>query len=107
MRKIHLAIATRQLDETVADYSERLGCAPCIVISGEYALWRTEILNLSVRLDPGCEPGILRHLGWEDGDATEFSRSTDVNGIVWENFSASHQADEIVAAWPQVIYEPD
>ncbi|MFL2547441.1 MAG: hypothetical protein ACJ0SL_08815 [Candidatus Rariloculaceae bacterium] len=69
-------------------------------------MWRTEIVNLSVRLDPDCEPGALRHLGWEDPEAAEFSTSTDANGIVWEHFSAQQQADEIEEFFPGTDYRP-
>jgi hypothetical protein len=76
------------------------------MISGEYALWRTERLNVSVRRDPSCPPGALRHLGWEDPHATEFSQDVDVNGITWERFNAEHQAAEINELWPEAKYRP-
>lgn len=106
MKKLHIAISTDRIDETVADYSARLGVQPCSSIPGEYALWRTESLNLSVRQDPACEAGSLRHLGWEDPEAPGFTQETDVNGIVWERFSAQHQADEINVLWPEADYQP-
>lgn len=105
MKRLHLAIATRDLAGTVEDYSARLGTVPCVLIEGEYALWRTQQLNFSVRHDPSCKPGELRHLGWEDQDAPEFSQSTDVNGIVWERFTAQQQAKEIDEIWPDSGYE--
>ena len=106
MRKLHLAISTDKIDETIEDYSKRFGVQPCSTIPGEYALWRTEALNVSVRQDPTCTPGSLRHLGWEDPTATEFSKDTDVNGIVWERFAALHQAEEINEIWPDANYQP-
>ena len=106
MKKLHIAISTNQIEASVDDYSQRLGCEPCSFIPGEYALWRTEQLNLSIRQDDTCAAGELRHLGWEDPKANEFSQETDVNGIVWENFSAQHQADEINEIWPQANYDP-
>lgn len=106
MKKIHIAISTDKIEETIEDYSRRLGVRPCSFIPGEYALWRTESLNVSVRQDPTCTSGSLRHLGWEDSTATEFSQDTDVNGVVWEQFSAQHQADEINAIWPEAQYQP-
>ncbi|MGB5346504.1 MAG: hypothetical protein WBN23_10095 [Woeseia sp.] len=105
MKRLHLAIATRDLAKTVDDYSVRLGSEPCVVIDGEYALWRTPQLNVSVRSDPLCKPGELRHPGWEDPDASDFSEKTDVNGIVWERFSAQRQAKEIEEIWPGSGYE--
>lgn len=100
MRPFHLALSTPDVAASVADYTQRLGTGPCVVVPGEYALWRTPQLNLSIRQDPSCAPGSLRHLGWEDPDAESFSTSTDVNGIVWERFAAEHQAEEIGRIWP-------
>jgi len=106
LRKLHIAISTDKIEQTVSDYSARLGAEPCAYIAGEYALWRTDSLNVSVRQDPECKPGELRHLGWEDVSAQEFSVETDVNGVVWERFNAKHQADEINGAWPETNYQP-
>ena len=83
MKKLHLALATHDIAATVADYTTRLECTPEVVVPGVYALWRTASLNLSVRFDKQCAPGELRHLGWEDAVATEFSSEKDVNGILW------------------------
>jgi len=107
MNKLHLAISTNKLDETVKDYSQRLGQAPAVVVPNEYALWRTETLNVSIRVDENCSPGQLRHLGWEDNNATTFTEEKDVNGIVWERFSAAQQAEEINALWPDAQYQPE
>ncbi|MEM7469061.1 MAG: hypothetical protein AAF387_19555 [Pseudomonadota bacterium] len=106
MKKLHIAISTNKIEETIADYSNRLDAEPCSVIPNEHALWRTEQLNLSVRQDLSCTQGQLRHLGWEDASATEFTQETDVNGIVWEHFNAELQADEINELWPQANYKP-
>ena len=106
MKKIHIAIATNDIDETVRDYSARLGFEPCLVIPKEYALWRNKSINLSIRQEPGYAPGELRHLGWEDPEANDFTASRDVNGIFWEIFSAQQQADEIEEAWPGTSYVP-
>ena len=107
MKKLHIAISTGNIESTVDDYSIRLDSKPCSYIPGEYALWRTNCLNVSVRQDPSCQSGGLRHLGWEDPSAPEFSEETDVNGIVWENFSAQQQAEEINELWPEAGYEPN
>lgn len=106
MKKFHLAIATHDIAATVRDYSDRLGAQPCVVVPNEYALWRTEMLNLSIRQDPSCKSGELRHLGWEDAAATEFTTSIDVNGITWERFSSLLQAQEIEEIWPDTQYTP-
>lgn len=104
MRKLHLEISTADASKIVEDYSKRLACKPCVVVPGEYALWRTDTINFSVRLDSTIASGSLRHLGWEDLGAEAFSFDTDVNGIVWETFSAEQQADEIEEAWPGTGY---
>ncbi len=106
MKKFHLAIATDNLEATIQDYSQRLGADPCVVVENEYALWRTEMLNLSIRRDPNCAAGTVRHVGWEDPIAPEFSQETDVNGLVWERFSASDQAIEINNIWSGTNYQP-
>jgi hypothetical protein len=106
MKKLHIAISTDKIEETVADYTIRLGIKPCSYIGNEYALWRTDFLNVSIRQDSSCRPGELRHLGWEDPSAQEFSQDTDVNGIVWEYFNAHQQAEEINNLWPEANYCP-
>jgi len=106
MKKIHLAIATNSIDKTIEDYSVRLGCHPCVVIPNAYALWRTESINLSVRHNPSCKPGELRHLGFEDPSAEKFTATKDVNGITWEHFNAQQQAEEISEIWPEAEYVP-
>ena len=106
MKRIHIAISTNRINDSIRDYSKRLGGEPCVVVDNEYALWRTDAINLSIRQDSSCRPGELRHLGWEDCAATKFSFETDVNGITWERFSGQLQADEINALWPQVAYQP-
>jgi len=106
MKKIHIALSTNQIEETIEDYTKRLACEPCLVIPDEYALWRTETINLSVRKDNSCKSGELRHLGWEDPEAKEFTSENDVNGILWERFNAKVQADEIEEAWPGTNYHP-
>ncbi|MDX8376656.1 MAG: hypothetical protein R8L53_01385 [Mariprofundales bacterium] len=106
MKKLHLAISTNKIGETIKDYTSRLGIEPCSFVPNEYALWRTESLNVSIRQDSKCKPGELRHLGWEDSEAPTFSQDTDANGIVWERFSAQQQADEINELWSEANYEP-
>lgn len=107
MKKLHIALATDNIETTIKDYSVRLSAEPCSVVEGEYALWRTETVNLSIRQDPKCPPGSLRHLGWEDPGVNVFSQDVDVNGIVWEKFNSKNQADEINDLWPQAKYHPE
>jgi putative redox protein len=107
MKKIHIAISSHDIAATVKDYTQRLGFAPCVVVAGEYALWRNAAFNFSVRHDHEKPAGTLRHLGFEDPQASTFSTSTDCNGIVWEQFSAAQQAEEIRTAFPGTEYEGD
>jgi hypothetical protein len=99
--KFHIALSVADLDASITDYSLRLGCSPCVVVPHEYALWRTDTLNFSIR--ETAEAGDkLRHLGWEDSTAESFTQDTDVNGIPWERFAASQQQAEIESLWPGV-----
>jgi hypothetical protein len=107
VKKLHIAISTDNIEATVNDYSKRLSARPCLVIPGEYALWRTDTVNFSVRQDKSFSPGSLRHLGWEDAAVSHFSSETDVNGIVWEQFSPSQQAQEIREIWSDIDYDPE
>ncbi len=76
------------------------------MVSGDYALWRTDTINLSIRRVAADTAGQLRHLGWEDEACEAFTVETDVNGIAWERFTAEQQAGEIQAAWPDADYIP-
>lgn len=96
-RRLHVALSVCEVDRCIVDYSTRLGCQPAVHVPGEYALWRSDEVNLSIRR---AEVPGLRHLGWEDPSAAAFSADTDVNGIVWEHFAAEHQAAEIRLLWP-------
>ena len=106
MKRFHLALSTADITATIIDYNKRLGFPPCVIIPGEYALWRNDCLNISVRLDTDCKPGELRHLGWETPAAAGFTETIDVNGITWEEFTAEQQAQEIEAIWPGTGYRP-
>ena len=99
MKKFHIAISVANIEQSIADYSLRLEKQPEIVIHGEYALWRTEILNFSIRTTKE-KIGTVRHIGWEDPDATGFTKETDVNGVIWENFNEKEQLKEINSVWP-------
>ncbi|MCB1201879.1 MAG: hypothetical protein KDK41_14620 [Leptospiraceae bacterium] len=100
MKRIHIALSTRDIYASVKEYSARLGTEPVTVIPGEYALWRTDTINLSLRNDPAVPAGSLRHLGWEDPEADDFTAQKDVNGILWEHFAEHHQNQEILDIWP-------
>ncbi len=98
-RRLHLALGVADIEASIADYSSRLGLEPDCIVPGIYALWRTAALNVSIRVVPVGEAGQLRHLGWEEPDATAMETSVDVNGILWERFSCSVQRQEIEALW--------
>lgn len=100
MKRLHIAIGVSNIGRSVRDYSRRLGRKPSVVIPSQYALWRTPQVNLSIRkVSRGA--GRLRHLGWEDSSVPQFTQETDVNGIVWERFTAAQQDEEIRQAWPK------
>jgi catechol 2,3-dioxygenase-like lactoylglutathione lyase family enzyme len=92
-RRFHIALAVRDLAESIADYTRRLGVAPTVV-AGKYAMWRTEQMNFSINELPE-RTGMLRHLGFEDETAVGFTTEQDPNGIVWELFSPAEQDDAI------------
>ncbi len=104
MRRFHIALAVSNLEASIQDYSARLGLAPDVVIPNEYALWRTPSLNFSIR-QTQTHSGTLRHLGWEDSEATDFSQTVDCNGIPWELFGTQQQAEEIQRIWPEANCE--
>jgi hypothetical protein len=98
--RFHLALSANDLEAAVNDYRTRLVTEPVVVVPGEYALFRTQELNVSLRCDATVPSGQLRHLGWEDPEAEAFTAERDALGIVWERFSAEGHAAEIEAAWP-------
>jgi hypothetical protein len=97
-RRIHVALGVVDVARSVVDYSARLGCAPSVHVPDQYALWRCDEVNFSIRRTGGAPA--LRHLGWEDPSAAYFSEETDVNGILWERFSDEQQQAEIERHWP-------
>ncbi|HET8898036.1 MAG TPA: hypothetical protein VFN09_04600 [Rhodanobacteraceae bacterium] len=96
MKRFHIALAVKDLDASVADYSQRLGQPPQALVIGTYAMWRTDQLNLSIRHDPEHAGQVLQ-LGFEDDSATEFSSSTDINGFEWQRFSTLEQDLQIIS----------
>lgn len=99
-QRFHLALGVADIAASVRDYSARLGCEPEVVVEGEYALWRTNALNVSIRRS---ETTGMRHVGWEDDSASAFTKEADGNGIVWEHFSPALQREEIARLWPQAV----
>jgi len=101
-KKFHIAVAVSDIEVTVHEYSRRLGAMPTLVVTNEYALWRTETLNFSIRKTQDG-PGTVRHIGWEDPTAAGFTRETDANGLLWERFTERDQQEEIARLWPAAI----
>ena len=101
--RIHIALSVADVQHSIEDYSRRLGCSPSAVVPGEYALWRTDCVNLSIRRTSESG-GRLRHLGWEDPTASTFTQETDANGIIWESFTAELQVKEIKDVWPHAKF---
>jgi len=100
--RFHIALSASDIEAAIEDYRWRLGTDPVVVVRGEYALFRTRELNVSLRRDSAVPSGQLRHLGWEDPSADAFTSERDALGIVWERFNAEGQAAEIEAVWPGV-----
>ena len=94
-QKFHLALGVHDIEESIREYSQRLGQPPQVVIPQEYALWRTDTLNVSIRKVSKEQPGGLRHLGWEQEGIQSFRTEIDCNHIPWEYFTADQQAQEI------------
>ena len=94
MRRIHIALAVANLEESITDYTKRLGATPNVVVDQTYAMWRHDQMNFSISQLPE-QAGQLRHLGFEDDDATGFTADHDPNGILWELFSPTVQDEKI------------
>ena len=95
MKRFHIALAVANLDNSIADYSLRLGEEPTVVVSDKYAMWRTDTLNFSISQIPD-RAGQLRHIGFEDESVQGFSSNYDTNGLEWELFSPEAQDQKIV-----------
>lgn len=104
-KRVHIALAVADLEAAIEEYTKRLGVEPVIIAGGEYALFLTPILNLSVSEVPGSA-GKLRHLGFEDDSAQGFLIETDSNGFIWEHFTLKQQAEEINKHWPGTDWAP-
>jgi hypothetical protein len=94
MKKFHIAVAVKDITLSIEEYSIKLECRPEIVIDGKFALWRNDILNFSISHRPEIA-GTIRHIGFENSEATESSETYDYNGVIWEEFPADIQMEEI------------
>ena len=104
MKKLHIAIGVDNIEDSVKQYSIEFNESPVLIIPGEYALWRTDSLNVSIRKTKPEKIGKLRHLGWEKESVDKFTLKKDCNGIEWEEFDALLQEEEIKSIWPDVKY---
>ena len=95
MKRFHIALAVANLDNSIVDYSLRLGEEPTVVVSDKYAMWRTDTLNFSINQMPD-RAGQLRHVGFEDESVQGFSSDYDTNGLEWELFSPLAQDQKII-----------
>jgi hypothetical protein len=98
-RRFHIALAVSDLEASILDYTRRLGAAPCCIVDGTYALFRTDEVNLSISVQP-AGGNTLRHVGFEDSEASDITVEVDVNGIEWERFTEEQQLAEILERWP-------
>ncbi|MBN3756853.1 hypothetical protein G3N95_28205 [Paraburkholderia sp. Tr-20389] len=105
MKRFHIALAVANLDASIDDYSRRLGQPPSAVVPGQYAMWRTDLLNFSINEKPE-KAGQLRHVGFEDDTVEGYSSSIDVNGLEWELFSAAEQDRRIVDTYGVPVHVP-
>jgi catechol 2,3-dioxygenase-like lactoylglutathione lyase family enzyme len=98
MKRFHIAIAVRDLEASIREYSQRLGQPATVIVQHKYAMWRTDLLNFSINQNPD-RVGELRHVGFEDDTVQGFSSSRDGNGIEWELFSPAAQDQKIVETY--------
>lgn len=103
MKRFHISLAVADLDDSIADYSARLGQPPQAVVNGKYAMWRTDLLNFSIQQQPErC--GQVCNLGFEDDAAQGFVSESDCNGIAWERFSAVEQDLRVIMSFGVPIH---
>ncbi|KAG7667725.1 hypothetical protein NADE_002634 [Nannochloris sp. 'desiccata'] len=98
-QKVHIAIAVADLEASIAAYSLKFGRQPELIRKEAYALWRTDLLNFSISVDPE-NAGHVRHLGFEDASSTAMTAEYDVNGLLWERFTYQQQRTEIDIHYP-------
>lgn len=94
MKRFHIALAVKELEASIAEYTTILGQKPTVVVTDKYAMWRTDLLNFSINQMPE-RAGQLRHLGFEDSTAHGHTSRHDCNGIEWELFSPQAQDEKI------------
>ena len=103
MQILHIALAVKDLEEAICEYSRKFACEPTAIASKRYALWRTDSLNISITQIPD-KAGQLRHLGFESQGLSEMYSEHDNDGIEWEYFTAEQQRQEIMQYYPDADY---
>jgi len=66
MKRFHAALGISDVGSPADDYSQRLGCRSNLLIHGKYALWRKDVVNLSIRKVSHEEGGARRGHGSGD-----------------------------------------
>jgi hypothetical protein len=97
-KRFHLAIGVKNIEDSIQEYTNRFGCKPVIVVKNEYALFKTDCLNVSIRKVITSDIGV-RHVGWESEKYTGFEEEKDCNGLIWETFREEDQMKEIKGLW--------
>jgi len=73
MKRFNIALGVLDVESSADAYSQRLGRRTDLLIPGKYVLWRTDVVNLSMRKVGHEEGGVLRGHGSGDvvrcGDA--------------------------------------
>lgn len=103
MKRVHIAIMVNALLPSIEEYSQRFGVGPVCIVENTWALWLTPLLNFSIEVKPDHH-GQLKHLGFEDPEAASPHRETDINGLLWEQFTQEQQKDLIFKLWPNAQY---
>ena len=97
--KVHIAISVSDISKSVNQYTVFLKQKPILVIPDQYASWRTNKINLSLRKTNEML-GTIRHLGFEDDSFSSFNTFTDNNGVLWDTFNKVDQKHKIQTIWP-------
>lgn len=103
MKRFHFSLSVKDLSDSMDEYTKRLGQPPHTMVRNVYAMWRTDEVNFSVVQDSE-HAGQVRNIGFEDDDAPDYERSTDINGVEWERFSSMTQDLKITLRFGVPVY---
>jgi len=79
----HIALSVADAEASAHNYLQRLGCRPGLPISGKYALWCTDAVNLSIRKvghEEGRLAGGMGRAMWSS--VTMLSSSDHLDGVL-------------------------